>query len=219
MKTQTYKKIAFSTLLSILVVASLFLVSAQAGDYDNLKQRTLTMLDNSISRLENAKETISGNPKLDDATKENILTNLTSMQDHLTNYKAEVENTTTIVELRNLNTEILQYLIDNKDIIRNNMRMALMNVAQKTLEKAQEFEEKVKFLLEVLERTCTSEATKIERVQSQLTQMDTHIELLESAIQSKDSATIRVEVKAINTLAKSIIVDMTAIKQACLPTG
>jgi len=204
----------------ILLVLTTFIVTAAVGDnldYDKLKQNTITVMDIAINKIDNAKNVISNNPKIDETIKNNIITNLTNIENKLTNYKIAVEGTTTLAELNQLNMEIIQYIKDNKEVIRNNIKMALINLGQKTAEKAKELEDNIKFMLNILERTCTSEAGKINEVQGQLTQLDAHIVTLKTAVQSKDTTTIKTEVKAIYDLSKIMIVNMKEIKQVCLP--
>ncbi len=200
---------------SILLVLSMFPASSAEMNYDRLKTNTLAMLDNSINRIENAKNTISNNPKIDEATKTNTIANLTAMQEKLENYKTEVEATTTIVDLRNLNTEIIKYLVDNRDIIRNNVRMALINLGQKVADKADDFINDVEKLLKVMKVSCNEQTSQITEVEAQLNELQTSLTSLETAITEKDSATIKSQVRKISQLSKSIYEDMKSIEQAC----
>ena len=123
----------------ILLILTTFIVAAAVGDnldYGRLKQNIITVLDSAINKIDNAKNTISNNPKIDETTKNNVVANLTGIENKLVNYKNEVENTITLDDLKQLNMEIIQYLKDNKEVIRNNIKMALINLGQKTAEKA-----------------------------------------------------------------------------------
>jgi hypothetical protein len=214
MKTQTYKIIFAAFLIATIPLMAKAAIGDNLG-YERRKNATLTALDNSISRIENAKNTVSNNPKLDNEVKQNIIQNLTAMQDTLTNYKAEVESTTTLAELRALNQEIIQYIIDNKDVIRNNIRMALVNLGQQVFEKTNEFIDDVENLLRIMKVTCSEQSDKITEVESQLADLQNSLNLLQQAIQTKNTSTIKSEVRKISDLSKSIVENLKIIEQAC----
>ena len=215
---QTYKKtgVVFGSLL--LLVMSVFLGSAAIGDnldFDNLKEITLTAIDNSINRIENAKNTIMDNPKIDETTKTNSISALTNVQNNLTAYRLEVENTTTLTELREVNQEVIQYIRDNKDVIRDNIRMALVNLGQKFYDKAQELIEEVNRLLNVMKATCSEQTDKIEEIQGDLDTLEAEMATLEDAIQTKNTSVIKTQVRKIKNLSTSIVTDMKTLEEAC----
>ena len=203
----------------ILAVLGAPLVSAKFGDgldFDTLKQAIITGIDNSINRLNEIESKIENNPKVSDTAKESIIDALNTVENDLLLYKAEVEQATTLEELRAVNQEIIQYLIDNKDVIRENIKEAIIDIAEEVVEKTEEFKEKVEQLLKILKVTCPSERETITELETQLQQLDSELDDLKQAIQSKDTVTIKQEIQKINQLSKDIADNLKEIEAACL---
>ena len=199
----------------VLAVLSIPLVSAQI-DFDNLKEGILKRVDSLIKRLNDIESKIESNPGISDATKESIIDALNIVENGLISYKAEVEKATTLEELRAANQGIIKYLIDNKDVIRENIREAIIDIAEQASEKAEEFKEKVEQLLKILKVTCPSEIETISELETQLQQLGDEIDVLEQAIQSEDTQTIKQQIKEISELSKDIANNLKKIKAACL---
>lgn len=209
------KKI-FAILLScLLIISSIPSASAQI-DFDRLKQTILTGIDNSVNRLNDIESEIESNPEISDATKESIIDALNTVENGLLSYKSKVEEATTLEELRAANQEIIEYLRDNKDVIRENIREAIIDIAEQASEKAEEFKEDVEQLLKLLKITCPSEEETITEIEIQLQQLEDEIDALKQAIQSKDTLTIKQEIEKISQLSKDIADNLEKIEAACL---
>lgn len=203
------------TMLIVLIILSIPLVSAQI-DFDKLKQSILTGIDNSIDRLNEIESKIESNPEISDATKQGIIDALNTVEIGLLSYKSEVEKATTLEELRTVNQEIIKYLIDNKDVIRENIREAIIDIAEQASKKAEEFKEKVEVLLKILKVACPSEEETITEIETQLQQLEDEIGVLKQAIQSEDTLTIKQEIIKISQLSKDIANNLEEIEAACL---
>lgn len=203
------------TILIVLAVLSTPLVSAQL-DFDNLKEGILRGVDTSIKKLNDIESKIENNPGISDAAKESIIDALNIVEDGLISYRNKVEEATTLQELSAANQEIIKYLWDNKDVIRENIREAISDIAKQALEKAKEFKEKVEELLKILKVTCPSEKETISEVETQLQQLEDEIDALKQAIQSKDTPTIKQEIEKISQLSRDITNNLEKIKAACL---
>ena len=215
LKVINMKKI-FAILLScLLIISSIPSASAQI-DFDRLKQTILTGIDNSVNRLNDIESEIESNPEISDATKESIIDALNTVENGLLSYKSKVEEATTLEELRAANQEIIEYLRDNKDVIRENIREAIIDIAEQASEKAEEFKEDVEQLLKLLKITCPSEEETITEIEIQLQQLEDEIDALKQAIQSKDTLTIKQEIEKISQLSKDIADNLEKIEAACL---
>ena len=202
-------------MLIVLAVLNIPLVSAQI-DFDNLKEGILRGVDSSINRLNDIEGKIESNPEISDAAKESIIDALDIVENGLISYKDKVEKATTLEELRAANQEIIKYLMDNKDVIRENIRKAIIDISEQASEKAEELKEKVEQLLKILKVTCPSEKETISELETQLQQLESEIDALEQAIQSEDTQTIKQEIKKISELSKDIANNLKKIEAACL---
>lgn len=209
------KKIVAILLSCLLIISSIPSASAQI-DFDRLKQTILTGIDNSVNRLNEIESEIESNPEVSNATKESLSDALNIIENGLLSYKSEVEKATTLAELRAANQEITKYLQDNKEVIKENIRVAIIDIAEQASKKAEEFKEKVEHLLELLKIVCPSEEETITEIETQLQQLADEIDALKQAIQSKDTLTIKQEIKKISQLSKDIADNLKEIEAACL---
>ena len=211
------KKIIIISLACLLMITSISSVNAQTA-FQQLKQVILTGVDRAINRINNIESEIESNPGMSEETKQNIIEALDIVKDGLISYKGEVEEATTLEELRAANQKIIKYLWDNKEIIRENIEEAIIDIANQALEEAEEFIQKVKLVLEILEITCPAEKETISEVETQLGQLESKISILKQAIQSKDILTIRKEIKEMRELIKDIRDNLEKIQESCFPS-
>lgn len=208
------------TLITLLIFATL---ATSFPSNSNAKQLTfeqrqaslLSRIDNVLGKLDNAQNNIAGNTKVDDATKQSILNALNNVEAALLSYKSEVEQASTLDELQALNQEVLQYLLDNKDVIKKNIGSAITNIANQAIQKAEEFKEAFEKLLPVLKAVCPSEADTITELEAQLAQLESEIATLASLIQTKDAAAIKQELATMSQLMKSMVANVTQIQSTC----
>lgn len=200
------KKIVVTLLLCLLITSSISSASAQI-DSDRLKQ--------TINRLNDIESKIESNSEISNATKESIIDALNIVENGLLSYKSRVEKATTLEELRAANQEIIKYLIDNKDAVRENIREAIVDIAEQASEKAEEFKKDVGQLLKLLKIVCPSERETITEVETQLQQLEDEMGVLKQAIQSESIPTIKQEIKKISQLSKDIANNLKEIEEAC----
>lgn len=207
-----------SIALIMILVVGLSFVGAQESDvnFDRLKETVLRLIDNSINRLNNVENAISGHPKIDEETKQNIINAFNTAEEKLLSYKEDVEAAQSIDEIRAVNQEVIQYLRDNKDLIRENVKKALINLGEKFVEKAEELKEKIEVAIRVLKKTCPGEADTINEVENQLAELEQNIINLKDAVTAKDKTKIKQEVKAIKSLSKSILENLKVIEDKCV---
>lgn len=208
------KKIVVTLLLCLLITSNIPSASAQT-DFGRLKQTILTGIDNSVNRLNDIESKIESNSEINDVEKEGIIDALNIVENGLLSYKSVVEEATTLGELRAANQEIIKYLTDSKDIIRENIKKAIIDIAGQASEKAEEFKEDVEQLLKLLKIICPSEKETITEVETQLQQLEDEIGVLKQAIQKEDTSTIKQEIKKISQLSEAMAKNLKEIKEAC----
>jgi len=210
------KKIIITFLICLLMTTSALPVKAQL-DFWRLKQAILTGVDRAIQRIEEIEDRIEKNPRINEETKQSIFTALDIVKDGLVSYKEEVEEATKLKELQAANQRLIKYLWENRNVLRENIERAIVEMANDVLNEAEEFIEKVEEVLKILKIICPTEREIISGTEAQLQQLEREIDVLRQAIQSKDILTIRKEIKEIRELSEDIRDNLEKIQEACLP--
>ncbi len=208
------KKVIIILSVCFLITVSASTVSAQF-DFPGLKQIILTGIDRALNRIDIIESKIENNPRISDLTKQSVIEALNMVEETLVLYKDDVEKAETLKELRAANQAIIKYLWENKDVIRENIRKAIVDIANEAVEKAEEFKEKVRQALKILKVVCPAEKETIAQVEAQLDQLEEEIDILKQAIKSKDILTIRREVKEIRELIEDIRDNLEKIQESC----
>lgn len=210
------KKIIIISLACLLMMTSISSVNAQL-DFYRLKQAILAGVDRAIVRISNIENKIESNPRISETAKQSIIEALDTVKEGLISYREEVEEAKTLKELRAANQRLIKYLWENRNVLRENIEKAIIDMANEVLTEAEEFIEKVKQVLKILKITCPAERETIAETEAQLEQLENEIDILKQAIQSKDIPTIRKEIKEISKLSKDIRDNLEKIKESCLP--
>lgn len=184
-------------------------------DFISLNQALIVTLDKSLNLLAATETKVAGNPYLSEATKQTIYSSLNNVEYALLQYKNEVENATSLADLRTLNQEITQYLKDNKDVIKENMKTAIIEIGNQALQKAEELKQKVEAALKILKVTCPKQKQVITELENQLAQLESQITALNNAIKTKDTVGIKTQIKQITQLSQSIVNNLTIIENQC----
>lgn len=205
-------------LLSFLFLATAILPAYAAPaqlDYSKLKQIILTGIDKCVQALNTIESKIASNSYLDEETKQEINAALEKMESNLLSYKSKVEAANTLTELQAINQQIIQYLKDNKDVIKQNITAAITELAEEATQKAEELKQKIAQALTLLKVTCPEQKTTISTLESQLVQLESEIAILKSAIQTKNTTTMKQEIQEITQLSKDIVNNLKIIEESC----
>jgi len=187
--------------------------------FTTTQQATLNLINSAINKLNAAENKIQNNPSLSPSTKTSILNDLNGIEAQLLASKTAVEQATTNAELQVVSQEVSSYLKTNKDVIKNDFTLAITEIGASASAKAKAYEEQIQQLLTVLAVTCPSQSSTIATLTAQITQLETEIIALNSAIKSKNAVTIKVEMKKISTLMKSMSKNVKTIQTSCnIPT-
>ena len=174
-------------------------------DYDKLKSTLNSMVDKSLARIAATKTKISNNDQLDDAQKAKILEPLENAEATLIKYQEELAQTTSIEEIKALNQAILQYLKDNKDVLRESIKEAINMISSEALATAKELLDKVQLLVKTLKFTCPEEKAAILELEELATELEKEIAELETAIAAEDAAAMKESMKDMAALSQKII--------------
>lgn len=205
-------------LLSFLFLATAILTAYAAPtqlDYSKLKQVILTGIDKCVQVLNTIESKISSNSNISAETKQSTTAALEKLESGLLSYKSKVEAATTLAELQAINQQIIQYLKDNKDVIKANIQKAVTDLANKAIQVAEELKIKVQQALTLLKVTCPEQKTTISTLESQLVQLESEIAILKSAVQTKNTTTMKQEIQKISQLSKDIVNNLKTIQAAC----
>ncbi|MEK6941389.1 MAG: hypothetical protein AABW85_00850 [archaeon] len=205
-----------------LMLLAMPLAMAQSGGTigDAIKEGVSKAIKKGIELAENRllglKNKINNNPKISDATKTALSETIDIVVAGLAEFTAKAEAATTLEELRQIKQETIQYLKDNKYAIKENLKTAAAEIGTQTKEKAEELKTMVDQTIKVLKVTCQKEISTITKIEGELGQLDTEINLLTQAINAKDPAAIKQEVKKINNISTQLVQDAKYLQQACI---
>lgn len=220
--------------LTTIITLSLFFApmapyTAQAGalqdaikkivdstDFDKVKTTVLAVLDTAIQKIDEVKAKIQNNTKADSQVKQTAIQTLDRIRTGLVNYKSRVDGAKTIDELRALNKEIVAYIVENKDAIKESIRQTIVNIGEKAASKSEELRKKLDTLLATMKVLCPSEKSTIETLEQQLTELRTEIDALKAALKSKDATTIKKVLSDLGVLSQKIAANVGTISSECL---
>lgn len=190
--------------------------AAVENNFDAIKTASLKLIDTAVAKLNQAEEKVSGNTNIDATTKQNALNSLNKVEDGLLRYKAQLEKATTAEEVQAINQQVIKYLKDNKDVIKQNIQTVIESTAAKVLAKAEELKKQLELILNTLRLTCPSEKETIATLENQLKQLNSEIASLKSSLAAKNTTAIKQDIKDITALSQQIIPNVQKIGQNCL---
>ena len=204
------KKILISVILLSLIL-SVTLVTAQTA-FDVLKQTIIRGIDRTISRINTLENRIQNNPDIEDGVKNSAINLLNVIETDLNSYKSRIEDATTLAELREINQEIKQYLRDNKDVLKEKLRNSIVNIGQKVLEKTEKFKQYITSMIRILEIICPNQVSELKQ---SLEDLNDQMEILRTAIQTKDTVAIKNQIEIIKDSTKEIKTNAIQIWGEC----
>ena len=184
-------------------------------DFEQLSQKIITAIDKTIEKINSVESKVINNPDVSEETKASISSSLDEIENILLSYKSKVEAATTLEELQAINQEIISYLKANKDVFKENIQKAIIDLAEKAAENADEFKAAVEKMLATLKVTCPSEKETIAALEAELQQLEEKTAVLRQAIQSQDTQTMKQEIAKLNEDIKSIIDLVKKLEAAC----
>lgn len=183
--------------------------------FEATQKAALSLINAAINKLDAAENKIQNNASLSASTKTSILNDLNGIETQLLTSKTAIERATTNAELQAAYNQAIQYLKDNKDAIKNDFTLAITEIGANASAKAEAYEEQIMQLLKVLAVTCPSQASTIATLTQQITQLESDIAALNSAVRAKDAVAIKLKMNALNTLMKSMAKNVKIIQASC----
>ncbi len=228
------KFIAFILTFSVMINVAMVDVSAAAivpptnikknisdisvpADITLLKEKMIKGIEKTIAVLEKMETKIQNDDNIDDASKSELIDSLNKAESGLKAYENEIEKANTAKELMEINKEVVQYLIANKETIKENMKNMAVYIGNLTVQKVEKLKEDIEKLLEILKIVCPSEIETITEVENQLKQMESEVDILKQAISDKDTMTIKKQVEAISKLSLEMMKNVQELEEVCLP--
>ncbi len=184
-------------------------------DFAKLQQQIIKVIDASVARLNNMEAKISSSQYMSATTKQIIIDGLNKTEQALLNYKSQVQSATSVAELQAINQQVVQYLKDNKDVIRASVKQAITAIANEALARADELEQKIDQAIKALKIACPQEIDAINELEAQLQELKVQGQELSAAIKSQDTAAIKKEINEVAVLSKAIVANLVEIEEAC----
>ncbi len=179
-------------------------------NYDGFKTALIKRIDRAILRIDTVSQKISSTSKIADASKEVILASLANVKKGLETYKTKASNSTSLDELKAINQEFIQYLKTNKDVIKENVRKSLTIIGTEMTKKAEAYKVKLMQTLEMLKKTCPSEAEAIDSLENELAELNKEIAALKQATKEQNSG----QIKAINAQIRATVRETATIMKS-----
>lgn len=186
---------------------------------DAMKNQLVSRIDNSLEKLDKAEKVIENNPRLSQESKDVLLQSLQNVENGLESYKSEAESAESVAEVVELNKEVVQYLVDNKDVIKNNVKNLVTVLGLEAVDQAEEYIQKAEQILKVLKVVCPSEADSIRQAEYQLDELEQELNSLEQAINSGQTLEIKKGIIEVGKTTKELTKSLQEIQENCLPTA
>jgi tetratricopeptide (TPR) repeat protein len=211
----------FSVLSSAVSLPSRTIVSRPEGDsgFEAVQEQLVSRIDRALEKLDKAEGVIENNPRLSQEAKDALLQSLQNVENGLESYKTETESAESVAEIVELNKEVVQYLVDNKDVIKNNVKNLAVVLGLEAVNQAEEYIQKAEQILKVLKVVCPSEADNIKQAESQLNQLEQELNSLEQAIDSGQTLEIKKGIIEVSKTTKELTKTLQTIQENCLPTA
>lgn len=228
MKTLNFKKFVLAVILLILMIPSSGV--AQAGvlkdainealskeeNFGKLQSTVIGLIDAAIAKIDSVESKILQNEKLSSSVKTSVQNTLEKIKTALTNYKTAVSQADSVEDLQALNKEIAQFLIDNKDAIKEAIRDAIQDIGEKAQAKVEELKKKLEALIKTLEVLCPDQKDTLESLREQLVQLESELASLKSAVKAKDANAIKKELADLSALSQQIAANVKSVQASCL---
>jgi len=191
--------------------------TGEGAGFTALKQSLLNRIDRALGVLDNIEAKVGANPDLGDETKNAVVDALEKIEAGLYEYRSEVEDADSVQELKEINQELIQYLLDNKDVVKENIKKAIIELGEQALAYALEVIDKLEKILKVLKFTCPQERDTISELETQLIKLEDEVAALEDALKEEDVQAIKNIVKEIAELTQEIAKNLETLEASCLP--
>ena len=227
LQNQMFKRVFISGFLFLIFISPVGLyarilpeqisqkIEGRSPDYERQKTLIINLVSKSLARLEDVTLKIAGNTQLDEETKNRIINDLNEITKKLEGYLTVVEAAESLEELQALNQEILNYLKDNKDAIREAIKEALVKLGEEAAKMAEELMEKVEQILKFFKLSCPEERGTIVQVESLLVEMENELAVLNDAIERRDSVAIKQSISRLQKMGSEMIVLVEQIYNNC----
>ncbi|HLD17924.1 MAG TPA: hypothetical protein VJB99_02500 [Patescibacteria group bacterium] len=200
--------------------------SAAGVTFDQYKVKLIELLDKAVSKLDTAEETLKNNAYLSQATKDELVKGLNTLEAKLVDYKNAADDATSLSDLENLNKQVIELLKQNRTVIQEAMRSGIMVIAGEMVESIQIIVDKAEAMLKTLEIQCdvvvrddASKADKVdvtgEKIEDEIAQLEDYGTQLQANITAKDKEATKATMKAAAQVAAQLAKDIAYLQQLC----
>ncbi|PIY60074.1 hypothetical protein COY95_03705 [Candidatus Woesearchaeota archaeon CG_4_10_14_0_8_um_filter_47_5] len=188
---------------------------------DNVKQALTNAIDRVIQHLDVTRARVEAS-MLDPEEKQALLDQLDSMEQHLADSKIQVEEAESIEEIRQLFTDVKDYIIENQDELRAIYKEKAQKVAEKAVAKLEEIQQSIEALLKTLKLACPNNREDVNQIEALLARLQSQTaEIKALAAQGAGQQELKAAtqaavatVKEIKQLALKVKAECPALQQA-----
>ncbi len=187
------------------------------ADFSKQQQSIIVILNRNIARVNSAIAKIESSA-MDATNKKMAINSLIKVKSDLETFSEKVNKATSIEELKTLNKEIVNYLKENKDVIRQQVSGAIVYLGQQFFSSADKILKQIEQVLVVLKIQCngkTGSEVLITEIETGIKSLESSLKSLELALSQKNTVQIKSLTKQITILTRTIIVSLGSLKTTC----
>jgi hypothetical protein len=193
-------------------------VDAPSGEeaFQTLKNNLEQRLMSAEQRLLDLTEAINNAMYLDEETRMALITIIEDTQTGLSAYQYAVSTATTLAELQEINQEMITFLKDNQELIKEKIQETLLVIGDNFAEQVRILMEKLETTIVILKRLCPEESDLLGALETQLTDAEDLLKDLDQAIEDQDPAAIKEAMKTLLLLGLAINSNIAQLDESCL---
>ena len=199
---------------------------ASGKTYTDLQTKMVTRINTAIDRVTTAIGKINGNQYLTATTKATLVNGsdstkvggLNAVLAQLNKYLAEVQKSTSLVELEALNAQVASYLVTNKDSIKAAMKASASVIAKEASATMDKIMSNLEATVDTLQISCPNQKTQIDAAQKNVDSLQALADTLKKEIASDDMTAAKTTIKKMAALTQDTLLLTRTITDACYTT-
>lgn len=191
------------------------LAEEQEITFEQFQSQVLKIVSLAIDRVNAAKNSINNNYYLSEDTKSELTDGLTALSGILSTYYTNVNNASSVEEIRALNENLIVTLKENTDVIVAAIQDSVLEVMAEILQAMEELQDAVNTALTKLANDCESAETEISELETLLGQLQGLEQDLKTAIEEEDVEAAKTAAKAALELSPEIAKQLKEVVNLC----
>ncbi|MBI2473951.1 hypothetical protein HYV70_05370 [Candidatus Uhrbacteria bacterium] len=182
-------------------------------EFTDLQDKLVNAIDKAINVVDQAIAAIDGSAYMSSETKTELTDALNNLEGKLLDYRTAVNNATTIEELQAINTEVIQLLKDNKDVIIEAVQQSMLVIAEQVSQTIEKIEIRAEYALSILDVECDSDS--FAEIETLVAELETTNASLKTSIEAGDVETAKTQAKAAISISGDLAASFAGLVADC----